>query len=221
MRSLALPSLLTLVATLLVAPAASAADAPAAPPPLDEAAATRARPFFVGVSAGVGYANWKHPQLLASAFPAAALNIHAGYSINPHWAVGLDFSTSEKYVTRNYPGELFSPPGYRPQADCTSCSAPESGGFLAQVTTVFGTVGPRVDFTPFGRDGLYVGVTAGMAFVTGLDGRYGAGGGARLGYRVRPTDSLTFSAEAGVQGSIYADASTFMPYGVLVLRPYW
>jgi hypothetical protein len=216
MRSLVLlPSLLSLCAGLLLSPAANAqaqSDSGADPAPA-------MRPHYVGISAGVAYMTARHPELLASSFAAPTLGIHAGYNINDRWSVGFEITTAEKYVSRKSAGDPFVPIG--PLAGCTNCEPPPIGGFLGSITALFGTIGPRVEFTPFGRDGVFVGASAGAAFIYGIDPRIGGGGTARAGYRLRFADILSLSIEGGVQGQIYKDASALMPYGVLVLRPYF
>jgi len=213
MRSLALlPSCLSLAAGLLVASAANAQDA--APPQ-----EPNPKPFYVGISGGFAYATARHPNLLATSFAAPTLGLHAGYNVTERWSVGLEISAMEKYVTREGPGDLFAPK--YTLAGCTNCETPPEGGFIGSITSVFATVAPRVEFTPFGRDGLFVGAAAGIGFITGIDGRIGGGGAARAGYRLRVGDVLGLALEGGVQGQIYKDASVVMPYGALVLRPYF
>jgi hypothetical protein len=215
MRALALlPLSLSLVAALLVSPAANAADEerpqvqPVAPPA-----------WHVGISGGFAYATASHPELIAS-FLAPTLGLHAGYNVSERWNVGFEVTTMEKYVAREGGTSARFAPKY-PLAGCTNCEAPPPGGYLMSVTTVFGTAGPRFEFSPFGRDGLFVGGAAGVGFIMGIDGRVGGGGTARAGYRARVANVLGLGIEGGVQGQIYKDASLVMPYAALVLRPYF
>ena len=76
------------------------------------------------------------------------------------------------------------------QADCMNCSTPASGGPILATTLLLNTVGPRVDFTPFGVTGPYLGATGGLAVVTMLDRRVGGGGAARAGFRLALADAL-------------------------------
>lgn len=235
MRSLALSSSILSLACMLVSPIAWAAEAfadpPASPGPLDPldqgvdapaAPAAPARPFFVGASAGVGWPSVTHPELLTSSFTSATLGLHAGYTLNPLVALGFELTTLEKSVAKEKEGGLFVPASaVQPQADCTTCTEPVSGGEVMQVTAVFGTLGPRVDLTPFGPDGLYVGASGGLAFVIGLEGRTGLGGTARAGFRLRAAEVITVSLEGGLQGQTFADASVVMPYVAATLRPYF
>jgi len=226
MRSFALSSSILSLACMLVSPIAWSAgpsaelgmDQPAAP----ATPAAAARPFFVGGSAGIGWSTVTHPELLSSSFTAATLGLHAGYTLSPLVALGFEFTTLEKSVAKDVPGGLFSAAGaVRPQASCTTCDEKVAGGELMQVTALFGTVGPRVDLTPFGPDGLYVGASGGLAFVVGLEGRTGLGGTARAGFRLRAAEVITVSLEAGMQGQTFADASMVMPYAAATLRPYF
>jgi hypothetical protein len=211
-------STLALVAFCLAAPAFAQEPAADVAPFVPTA---KPRPYFVGISAGVAYVTVRHPEILASSFAAATLGLHAGYSFNDKWSVGFELTTAEKFVTREGPYALFVPEGLSPQASCDSCPEPVPGGWLGQITALFGTVGPRVEFSPFGRDGLYLSGSAGLGFVYGVDNRLGAAGTARVGYRLRIADIIGISLEGGFQGQAYKDAYALLPYGVLMFRPYF
>lgn len=225
---LALSSLLSL-ALAAVSPIAWALDPmqvevrnqleQAAPPP---PAPPRERPFFVGATGGVAWASAEHPELLSSDFTAATLGLHAGYVLSPQFALGFELTTIEKTVAKDRPGGLFAPAGaVGPQAECNGCQEPIPGGELMQVTAVWGTLGPRLEYTPFGGDGLFVGASGGVAFLMGLEGRTGLGGTARAGFRLRAAEVITFAVEGGVQGQTFADASVFMPFVAASFRPYF
>jgi hypothetical protein len=232
MRSLLLPFAASL-ACLLISPAVSA-DSPAPTgvneinptvprQDIEKALAARDRRFFIGALGGVAWATASHPQLLTSRFVAPTLGLHAGYAISPHWAIALELTTIEKSVTRATPSDLFSAASVQPQAGClTPCPTQGgTGGELLRITALFGTIAPRVEVTPFGRDGLYFSGSGGLAFIQGLDARAGFGGTARAGFRLRAAEVVTFSVEAGFQGQTYADASAIYPYGAVLLRPYF
>ncbi|WP_044243554.1 hypothetical protein, partial [Chondromyces apiculatus] len=61
----------------------------------------------------------------------------------------------------------------------------------------FITLGPRVEYTPFGEDGLYVGAFGGVASVLGVPGPVGFGGAARVGCRLRPIPGATRQGWSG------------------------
>jgi hypothetical protein len=105
---------------------------------------------------------------------------------------------------------------------CLDC-APivPSNADIVGVSASFSTLGPRVEFSPFGRDGLYVGAFGGVAFVQGIEGLVGAGGAARAGFRLRPVEVLTFAVEGGIQGQVFDGGSSLAPYAMLMLRPYF
>lgn len=215
MRSLALlPSCFSLAACLLLASAANAAEGDSAPAPEQ-----KPHPFYVGITGGFAYATVRHPEMLSTSFAAPTLGLHAGYNLNDRWSLGLEVTTIEKFVTRDGPGDPFVPK--YPLAGCADCPPIPDGGYIGSITSIFGTVAPRVEFTPFGRDGLFVGASAGIGFIMGVDGRIGGGGTARAGYRFRAAEVLGIALEGGVQGQLYKDASAVLPYAALVLRPYF
>jgi len=194
---------------------------------IERALAARERPLFFGAMGGIAFVTARHPELLASSFTSAMMGVHAGYTINQSWAVALEFTTVEEPVERKSATTPFaSAETVRPQAGCFLCPAlpyperPDSGE-LVGISAVFGMIGPRVEFTPFGADGLYLSASAGFAFVQNLDARAGIGGGARAGYRLRLAKVITFSVEAGLQAQGYVDASAVMPYGAITARPYF
>jgi hypothetical protein len=220
MRTLQFPPVLTL-AGLLITSAVSAA-----PPPINEinpqiprediekALSARERPFFVGVLGGFAWATVSHPQVHTGDFMTATMGLHAGYAMSPRWALSFELTAIEKVFARASRHDLFSvDPNLQPAGANT--------GDDLKVTALFATVGPRLELTPFGRDGPYVSGSGGVAFVQGLDPRAGFGGTARLGFRLRAAEVVTFSIEAGFQGQAYADAAAVYPYGALLLRPYF
>lgn len=186
-------------------------------------------PFFVGVTGGAGYATLQHPEIAKQiagvggvpvSFGVATIGLHAGYTFNDHVNAGIEFGAMETGISRNNAGETFKL-GYSTQAACTNCHPPLSGADLLATTIVLSTFGARVEYTPLGRDGLFVGASVGLATIVGYSERQGAGFAGRLGYRFRPTNIMTVSLEAGMQGQVYGDASLYMPYGAAVLRPYF
>jgi hypothetical protein len=208
-------STLALLTVCLAAPVAFAQEAA----PAVAAATPKPRPYFVGLSVGVGYMTVRHPEVLAPSFAAATLGLHAGYSFNDKFALGFEITSAEKNMSREGPHLPFAP--YSTQAGCNNCELPPDGGWLGKTTAIFGTVGPRVEFTPFGRDGLYLSGSAGLAFVAGIASNLGASGAARAGYRLRIGETLGLALEGGFQGQIYDGAYALMPYAVLMLRPYF
>jgi hypothetical protein len=80
------------------------------------------------------------------------------------------------------------------------------------------TVGPRLDFLPFGSSGPFVGVTAGVALMQDLAFRSGFGAAARIGYEYTPFDVMGVLLEAGAHGQVYSDSSATLPYVSLQLR---
>ena len=211
-------STLALLATLVTAGAASAEEPP---PPDAPVLSVKPRPFHVGLSGGVTYQTVRVPMVTPTAYAAATLGLHAGYNVSERFSIGFEVLTIEKTMGRKGPYNDFDP-GLAPQAGCNNCEPPPFGGWVKNTTAVFGTLGPRVEFSPFGKDGLYVGATAGLAWLWGVDSIYGFGGAARVGYRVRIGDVLGLALEGGAQAQTFGGGSyTTAPYGMLLFRPYF
>ncbi|WP_156339257.1 hypothetical protein [Chondromyces crocatus] len=138
-------------------------------------------------------------------------------------SVGLEFMAFEKYMRRtDGGGDLFAPASsLEPQAGCQTCEPAKPGGKLMAISASFVTVGPRVEFTPFGEDGLYVGAMGGAAMVQGLDGSAGLGGAVRAGFRLRPVPAVTLGLEGGLQAQTFKGGSVVAPFASLILRPYF
>ncbi|MDI1481972.1 hypothetical protein [Polyangium sp. y55x31] len=219
--SLIVASKLALLATLVTASTASAADVPADAPADAPIVPEKPRLFHVGISGGVAYHTVRVPMVIPTEYAAATLGLHAGYNVTERLSIGFEVTTIEKNMGRNGPFQSFDP-GLAPQAGCNNCEPPPFGGWVKNTTAVFGTLGPRVEFSPFGKDGLYLGATAGLAFLWGVDSIYGFGGAGRVGYRVRIADILGLALEAGAQAQAFGSgAYTAAPYGMVLFRPYF
>lgn len=201
---------------LFVASAAQAQEA--APPPVPKPAS--AFPWFVGIGAGVSYATVEHPQISAGGIAAPTFALNAGYTFGERLNVGLELDGTQMDIGRDTAGAQFRL-GYSPQAECLTCQPKPPGGDTIATSLVFSTVGARVEYAPFGRDGLFVGGTAGLAFLVGLTPESGFGFGGRVGYRFRPTNIMTLSLEAGMSGQLYGDTTMYMPFGLASIRPYF
>lgn len=177
-------------------------------------------PWFAGVGAGVAYPTLSHPKVGEGGAAAPTLRFHGGYTLAEKFTVGLEFTAVETDVGRDAPNSLFKL-GYTPQAECTTCKPKVPGADLLSTSLVMSTVGPRFEFAPFGRDGLFMGATAGLAFMVGLEPLSGFGFGGRLGYRVRPSNIMTISVEGGMEGQLYGDTTMYMPYASATIRPYF
>lgn len=212
-----------LLAVVGGAPVARAEET--APPEPETSKAVQALPWFVGLAGGAGYATISHPDVVAGGTAVSVLTLNGGYTFGDHLTLGLEFSSSETSVGRDTATEQFEL-GYSPQeiwrySVCSPCEPKWHGQEVASTSLVFTSLGARAEYAPFGRDGLFVGGMAGMAFLVGLGDEPGFGFGARVGYRYRATSIMTFSIEAGMAGQLYGDANMYMPFGVAVLRPYF
>jgi hypothetical protein len=180
------------------------------------------RRVFVGISAGAGYAMVEHPLIKSDGFGSSSLGMHVGYNVSERWAVGLDLSTFEHGMKRTSGTDPFIPVGFlQPQAGCSNCEPPPKGGWISETTAMFGTIGPRAEFAPFGRDGLYLGANTGLGMLIGIDTQFGLGGGARVGYRYRIGQVLGLGVEGGVLAQYFNTGTTVFPFASLVMRPYF
>jgi hypothetical protein len=217
MRFFIVAQTLALLATLATASAASESEDMTILPAKDGN-------WHVGLSGGATYATMRVPTVRPTSFTAATLGMHAGYNVTERLSVGFELQTAERYMSRDNGFDPFAPAGTsQPQVRCDNCpETPTTGGWLGKVTAVFGTLGPKVEFSPFGKDGLYVGASAGVAFLWGVDNIYGFGGSGRAGYRLRVADILGIALEAGAHAQSFGGGSyTMMPYGALIFRPYF
>lgn len=184
--------------------------------------ATKDKRVFVGLSGGFAYAMVKHPLIKSDGFGTGTLGMHVGYNVSERWSLGVELSTFEHGMKRTSGTEPFEPTAFlSPQAGCNKCEPPVPGGWISETTAMFGTIGPRAEFSPFGRDGLYLGASTGLGMLLGIDTQYGFGGGARLGYRYRVANILGFALEGGAQAQYFSTGSTVFPYISLMMRPYF
>ncbi len=177
---------------------------------------------FVGLSAGGAYAMVNHPLINSTGFGSMTLGMHAGANITEQWAIGGDVTTFEHGMIRTSATDPFRPTQFlEPQAGCNNCSPPPQGGWISQTSATFTTVGPRVEFSPMGRDGLYLGLSTGLSVLLGIDTQFGFGGAARAGYRYRIGNVLGVGLEGGIQAQRFDTGSNLFPYASVVLRPYF
>lgn len=223
-RTALLPALLSIACSLTAVEALAQDDDVDADLAAEEPALWTDHRFYVGIAGGITWASVEHPDLVPdTSFTSAILGLHAGYHVTETLSLGLEFSAYEQFMRRPNPGDLFSAASaLTPQAGCQDCQAiVPSGAKLVGISATFGTVGPRIEFSPFGRDGLYLGAFGGAAFVTGIEGLVGVGGAARAGFRLRPVEVLTFAVEGGIQGQVFDGGSSLAPYAMLMMRPYF
>jgi len=197
-------------------------------PALPEASGERKRRFIFG--AGLGYTaggSVKHPELNGTKFAGEMLTLEAGMEINPSWRLVLAFSSFQSKLDRvmgtnqftSASGVVAGGPGFHPLADCGDCGTTGGqGGIVVHQPFHVHTLGPRVDYLPFGDQGLFFGLTAGAAMMQDLDFRAGFASAARAGYEFRPYSVFGISVEAGAHAQVYSDSSAVLPYASVQLR---
>jgi hypothetical protein len=213
MRAFAL-SLSAFLALGIAAPRGALAE------PFDASVGPVRHPFFVGATAGVGWVNPSYQGLASQSLVGASLGVHAGYAINSRFAVGFEFTTVERYVTRPNLRIPFSVP-LRPEAGCSDCPPPPTGGWIPSTTLFLGNAAPRVEFSPFGESGPYVGASAGLAIMQLINFRFGFGGGIGAGVRLRVAKVVDVGLQADARGQTYADGTALVISGAAVFRPHF
>ena len=181
--------------------------------------------ILFGGSAGYAMGYLSHPDLVRHGFGGPMLELDVGVAVHPAWTFAFEFTTVEVEVRRGADG--FAPVGHGLNQSSLhilagstrpSTSTNGQGGLLVALPVHLHTIGPRVEFTPSGSDGLYLGLTAGAAVVQDLPTRLGGAVAGRAGYRFRPIDALGFSIEAGCHGQLYKDASAAFPFAAVQMR---
>jgi len=166
----------------------------------------------------------KHPELSTHSFSGEMLELAGGVELSPHWVLVVAFTTFQTKLERigvtnqfqTGSGTLHG--GFHPLASCMDCSTGGGlGGTVVKQPMHVHTVGPRLDYLPFGASGLFVGVTVGAAMMQDLSFRGGVAAAARAGFDWRPYAALGISVEAGAHGQVYSDSSAALPYAALQL----
>jgi hypothetical protein len=187
-----------------------------------------ARTFFAGASLGLGWAHVRHHELATPELQGVMVAIHAGYSPTPRFWFALELTSLEERITRRTAGESWSAdgqgpsqPSAQPLAGCSGCRPKVNGGQHVGAMLHVMSVGPRVEVTPFGRDGVYLGGAVGASIFTGVESSYGLAGTARAGFRVRVVEPLTVAIEGGGQGHVHDDADALVGFGMVQGRAHF
>jgi hypothetical protein len=180
--------------------------------------------------AGLGYTSGgsvKHPELSGTGFSGEMLELAGGVELNPKWHLTLSFTSFQTKLERvgrtnqfqGASGALRGGAGFQPLVSCPDCmTSGGQGNIVVSQPLHVHTLGPRLDYFPFGTDSLFVGITAGAAIMQDLSYRGGFAAAARAGFEWRPYSALGLSLEAGAHGQLYSDSSAALPYAALQLR---
>jgi len=170
----------------------------------------------------------KHPDMTGTNFAGEMLELGGGVELDPRWQLTLVFTSFQTTLERigstnkfqRTTDTLHGASGVHPLASCAEgCFVTGgNGGLLVKQPLHVHTLGPRLDFLPFGANGPFVGVTAGAAMMQDLSYRGGFAAAARIGYEYTPFDVMGISLEAGAHGHIYSDSNAALPYVALQLR---
>ncbi len=194
-------------------------------PPGSELATDAARPraerpktYF---SAGLGFAagHLSYSKLSETRIEGAMLELRVGVAVNSTWSFGFAASSVEMPVIRDVVSDRFAPTAghlldtsIHIQAECNSCKPGAAGGLVDRMPLHVVTLGPEVQFTPTGDDGVFLGATPGLAMMPEFKSAIGGALVARAGYRLRFAKVLSASAQLGVNGQIYDGGSALFPF---------
>jgi hypothetical protein len=169
----------------------------------------------------------KHPELSGKGFSGEMLELAGGVELSPKWQLVLAFTSFQTKLERidgtnkfqSVSGTVHGGAGYQPLAGCADCSTTGGqGGVVIKEPLHVHTLGPRLDYLPFGPESLYIGVTAGAAMMQDLSFRGGVAVAARAGFEWQPYKALGIGVEAGAHGQVYSDSSAALPYAALQLK---
>jgi hypothetical protein len=198
-----------------------------APEPLPTSRTGRRLIFDVGLGYTTG-GQVKHPELIGTTFAGEMLELGGGVELDPRFQLLLVFTSFQTKIERIGTSNRFQRTtdavhaisGVHPLASCViDCgSSAGTGGLLVKAPLHVHTLGPRLDFLPFGSNGPFVGATAGAAIMQDLSFRGGFAVAARIGYEYTPFDIMGVLLEVGAHGQVYSDSSATLPYVSLQLR---
>lgn len=185
-------------------------------PPLPAAPDAR---YFVGLSGGGAYAFVRHPQVASRELAIEVLALHSGVQVDPRWALSIELSNSSRFVGRENGADRFSV--FSSGAGCDKCGPAPTGGTVVRTTLQLTQAVANVELMPWPANGPYAGLGLGAAYaeLSGVDQRTGVAASARVGYRLRPARALAASLEGGLRAQLFSDASAYLPYLALQLRP--
>ena len=179
------------------------------------------RHAFVGASGGFALANVTHPGLETPHLYGPSLSLEGGYAPSPYWSVAFAIRHFEQSVVRKTGAERLGAANswLHTQAECLTCRGSEGGGGAVVATTfLMHSLGPRIDLTPFGTDGPFLGASAGLGLVTLVETQVGVAGSAHAGVQTTIADIVTLAAEGGLEAQKLSAASATVGYAVLALR---
>jgi hypothetical protein len=198
----------------------------ATPEPLPRSPTGRRLIFDVGLGYTAG-GSVKHPELTGTSFAGEMLELGGGVELDPRFQLLLVFTSFQTKLERigstnrfQRTDAVYAGSGVHPLASCViDCgSSAGTGGLLVKQPLHVHTLGPRLDFLPFGSNGPFVGVTAGAAMMQDLSFRGGFAAAARIGYEYTPFDVMGVLLEVGAHGQVYSDSNAALPYLSLQLR---
>ena len=180
----------------------------------------------VSISTGYGFGRSYHPQYRERQISGMTFAIDLALVVSPRWNISLFASLLEMPVTYVGNGRYekagtlaardAQPLKFR-TGDASGDDANTGGLPIAPAMhSIVG--GTRVEFSPSGERGLFMGVGMGVGRVDLSLARFGGAVDVRSGYRQFLGNSLALSVSIGVQGTLGQNTQTILPYGSAELR---
>ena len=183
-------------------------------------------PLVATAGFGYGYASIKYPGLTSDSVSGPFVELTGGTELDPRLRLSFGVTSMSTTIRRSgteweegsYVAKVAQPAGLRSQLGPTNPYTSQAGGVAVQRTLNAASYGPRLDYFPLGSQGPYLGATAALATLWGIETMVGLDVGARIGAEWRPFQELAFSLEGGAHHQMYDGARATIPYGLLRLN---
>lgn len=209
---------------------APAPDLHRAPAPAVE---RRSPQIDVAVATGYGFGRVRHPQYHDRQINGMTLNIDLALALSDRFSISLFASFLEMPVTHVGRGHYERPGGldaakrsrkksYTKEISFRTGDATNKNddfGGLPVAPALHNLVGgSRLEFSPRGASGPFMGMALGVGRVDLSASRFGGAVDVRSGYRQFLGRALALSVSIGVQGLMGPNTQTLLPYGSAELR---
>jgi hypothetical protein len=175
----------------------------------------------ISFAAGYFYGGLDHPLMAKSNAHGGMMEFDFGLLATKHWSVGFALQAAAMPI-RDVGGQYVRKGvDYKPvaaRAGCDNCPPVEGGGQIIIGEALMTSVIPRVEYTPLGRTGPFVGVGGGVGTINMRGMRVGAAVDARTGFRYSAADRLSFGAILGFHSVFANEARAVIPFAAAEIR---
>jgi hypothetical protein len=201
------------------------------PPPRDQVSTPigeKLSPLLFTAGFGYAYAAIKHPDLASDSLSGSFIELTGGTELDHRFRLSFSLTSFQTTIYRTQTGDWAegnfpvkrAPTGLRSQADPVEPIDRLMGGVEVQKTLHIHSIAPRLDFLPLGKQGPYIGATAGLAVIQDIGLRAGGDVALRVGGEWRPYHIFGVGIEAGAHGQLYTDSRAAIPYATARLQFY-